>query len=75
MKTLLEISMDLQRLTYDIHLEIVPQINAKGTYMSVLVYKITNYQNADVNENIVTYILNSPYLEWFGSSGCFFYQR
>ena len=41
--------------------------------MPVLIFKIKNYTNENVIENMVNYIAASPYIECVGMSGCFLY--
>ena len=41
--------------------------------MPNIIYKIKNYKNEDAVENLVNYIISSPYYDTCGWKGCFLY--
>lgn len=43
--------------------------------MPIIIFKVKNYRNEGAIENLVNYIMKSPYLENMGSDGCFFYPN
>lgn len=43
--------------------------------MPNIIYKVKNYTNEDVIENLVNYIIRSDYCESIGYSGCFLYHN